>query len=333
MKIPIKIQFRNGLAFESAVGEILSELTGEYEFVDSDKPDFIVFGPYGNDIPPKGNYVRIGYYCEAITPNLENCEWAFGIPTEDEIGNKRYKRIQWHGLDPKLLVKNIDVDKVYGQKTKFCNFLYSNPIAYRDEFFRQLSAYKHVDAPGTCMNNMPAMDSQYTGTKWEIKRQFLMPYKFTVAFESYVYPGYQTEKLYDAMQTNSIPIYCGDPLIADIFNPKSMINAFDYITINNGRLKSFLENFGQYDFRDYRPATYNSLYYKVRRKLKTKAKAQKMRILLNRLDYSRLIERIKELDNSPELYKAMLSEPWFKDNKASENLSSKSRWVEIFQSA
>ena len=332
MKRPVKIQFRNGLTFESAVNEILNELTDEHEFIDSDKPDFIVFGPYGHDVPPKGDYVRIGYFCEAITPDLEICEWAFGIPQEETINNHRYKRIQWHGLDPHCLVKNIDVEKVYQQKTKFCNYFYSNPIAYRDEFFTQLSQYKHVDAPGTCMNNMPAIEKQFKGAKYDIKRQFLLSYKFTVAFESYVYPGYQTEKLYDAMRCNSIPIYCGDPLIAKVFNPASIINAFDYIRINGGTMTRFLERFGQYNFRDYLPATYSSLYYKVRRKLKTMAKAQKMRTLLNKLDFAPLIDRIKEVDNNPEIYKAILAEPWFKDNRIPEELSSKQRWVEIFDS-
>src|SRR5665213_1590628 len=152
------------------------------------------------------------------------------------------------------------------------------------------------------MNNMPGIDSLYTGTKWEIKRKFLTPYKFTIAFESYVHPGYQTEKLYDAMQSNSVPIYCGDPLIGDIFNKDSFINAFDYIKINNGTLKNALEKFGQYNFKDYRPGTYNNFYYKVKRKLKALAKSQKMHILLNKLDYSPLINKVRELDNDPELY-------------------------------
>jgi len=41
------------------------------------------------------------------------------------------------------------------------------------------------------MNNMPSVDSIYKGDKWEVKHQFLSPYKFTIAFENYVYPGYQ----------------------------------------------------------------------------------------------------------------------------------------------
>src|SRR6185312_9671314 len=127
------------------------------------------------------------------------------------------------------LVKPADYDAGQTLKGKkhFCNFLYSHQVPYREEFFRQLSKYKKIDAPGKSMNNMESIDSIYSGDIWERKRQFLSEYKFTIAFENYVYPGYQTEKLYDAMQANSIPIYCGDPNIKEIFNTASFINMHD----------------------------------------------------------------------------------------------------------
>jgi len=326
----IKIKFQNGFGFESGKNEILGDLTDEYDFIDSENPDFIVFGPYGDDVPLPGNYTRIGYYCECITPDLSNCEWAFGVPREEEINDYRYKRIQWHGLSPEVLIKNIDAEEVLSKKNKFCNFLYSNLIPHREAFFKQLSKYKKIDAPGRSMNNMPAIDNLYTGSKWDIKRQFLTPYKFTIAFESYTYPGYQTEKLYDAMQMNSIPIYCGDPKITDVFNGRSFINASDYLSTTNKPIKGFLEKNCQYNFKDYLPATYTSIYYKVRRKLKTIGKAKKMFLETKNLDFSPLIDRIIELDKSPQRYLEMLKEPWFNDNTIPEHLSSANRWREIF---
>lgn len=328
----IKIKFQNGIEFHSSKKEILGGLLDEYDFIDSENPDFIVFGPYGNNVPEKGNYTRIGYYCECITPDLSNCEWAFGVPREEEINDYRYKRIQWHGLNPESLIKEMDAEEILSKKNKFCNFLYSNIIPHREAFFKQLSKYKKIDAPGRSMNNMLSIDSQYTGSKWDIKRQFLTPYKFTIAFESYTYPGYQTEKLYDAMQMNSIPIYCGDPNIADIFNKESFINAKDYLPVSNKPIKDFLEQNCQYNFKDYLPVTYSSIYYRVRRKLKTIGKAQKMRIELKNLDFTPLIDRIIELDKNPEEYLKMLKEPWFKNNTIPEHLSSNNRWREIFGS-
>ncbi|HEY4197930.1 MAG TPA: hypothetical protein VGM63_20455, partial [Mucilaginibacter sp.] len=85
-KKPIKIKFQNGLSFQVSAKEILSYVADRYEFIDSDEPDFIIFGPYGNDLPPKSNkYVRIGYFCENVVPDFSICEWAFGMPLEEEI--------------------------------------------------------------------------------------------------------------------------------------------------------------------------------------------------------------------------------------------------------
>jgi len=250
----IRLRFQNGLTFESFKKEVfdIEGLSPLYEFEESDHPDLVVFGPYGNDIPAKGDYVRVGYFCENIKPDMTICDWAFGVPREADVKHPNYKRIQWHGLDPRLLIKQpiADPEKLLASKRKFCNFLYSHKVPYREAFFTQLSKYKKVDAPGKSMNNMPGIDSLYKGDMWEIKRQFLAPYKFTIAFENDIFPGYQTEKLYDAMLAGSIPIYCGDPFVGDIFNTKSFINAAEYLPVKNPRLVRGLERSGQMDFED-----------------------------------------------------------------------------------
>ncbi|MDO3643057.1 glycosyltransferase family 10 [Mucilaginibacter sp. L3T2-6] len=330
----IKIKFQNGLLFESAVPEILAELLDDFEFVNSDNPDFIVFGPYGNDIPAKGKYTRVGYYCENIVPDMTICDWAFGVPREEHIGHRRYKRIQWHGLDARVLIKPKDYDPkaIMSSKIRFCNFLYSNRVPYREAFFQQLSGYKKVDAPGKSMNNMPGIDSQYQGNKWEIKKQFLSPYKFTIAFENDIFPGYQTEKLYDAMQANSIPIYCGDPFIGEIFNTKSFINAWEYLPEQYAGMITWLTKKGQMDFEDMRPAFLKNPRQRVKRKLKAYLRGAKTWLQFNELDFSKLTEHIIEVDSDPQLYLQYLREPWFKNNQQPVNGSTAERWRQIFNS-
>jgi len=334
-RIPVKIKFRNGLSFESGVKEILSYVEHQFEFIESDDPDFIIFGPYGNDIPEKSNnYTRIGYFCENSKPDLSICEWAFGVPREEEVNNPRYRRIQWHGLDPERLIKPADykAEQVAAGKTKFCNFLYSHAVPYREEFFRQLSKYKKIDAPGRSMNNMPAIDSLYKGDIWERKKQFLSEYKFTIAFENYVYPGYQTEKLYDAMQANSLPVYCGDPFIGDIFNTKSFINAFDFINTSNSGVVSWLEKKCQPDFDDMRPAFYKNPFHRIKRKFKSIGRQLKMRYQFQKLNFNPLIDRIIELDQDNEKYLEVLRQSWFVNNQPPLNTSLTNRWTEIFNS-
>lgn len=313
---------------------IFNDLHDWYNFIESETPDYILFGPYGNDIPAKGKYTRIGYFCENIKPDLSLCEWAFGVPSETEINHPKYKRIQWHGLDPQVLIKpevsEADISKISSKKTRFCNFIYSHKVSYREAFFKQLSKYKQVDAPGKSMTNMPSFDDSYTGSLWERKRAFMSEYKFTIAFENYSYPGYQTEKLYDAMQVNSIPIYCGDPLINETFNTKSFINAHEYINSEHKPLVNWLERNMQIDFVDMRPAFYKSPYHRIKRKIKETGRNLKMNLQFSNLNFSRLIERIIELDQDDDLYLSYLQQPWFHNNSIPERLSSKERWKEIF---
>jgi hypothetical protein len=335
-KRTIKIHFQNGLSLESFKKEVfdiegLSEL---FDFEESDYPDFLVFGPYGNDIPTKGNYIRIGYYCESIQPDMSICEWAFGVPREEEVNHPSYKRIQWHGTDPHTLIKpdNYNIEEILGHKKHFCNFLYSHTVPYREAFFKELSKYKQVDAPGRSMNNMKSIDSQYKGNIWERKRQFLDSYKFTIAFENYVYPGYQTEKLYDAMLANSIPIYCGDPFIGEIFNAESFVNANELVKTSNPTIIKWLGKISQPDFEDIRPSFYNNPTQRIKRKLKSIGRQIKMNLQFNKLDFRPVIEKIIELDQDDDKYLNMLKQPWFNNNQLPINASLKNRWIEIFSS-
>lgn len=332
----IKLRLQNGLTFESFKKEVfdIEDLDTLYSFKESTNPDFIIFGPYGNDIPPKGNYTRIGYFCENIKPDFSICEWAFGVPREEDVKQPNYKRIQWHGVDPKLLIKPSDYqpEKILASKTKFCNFLYSHKVPYREAFFTALSKYKKVDAPGASMNNMPGIDALYNGDKWEVKRQFLSPYKFTIAFENDTFPGYQTEKLYDAMIAGCIPIYCGDPFVGETFNTKSFINAAEYLPKKSQWLSGLLETSGQMDFEDIRPAFLKSPKNRLQRKIKSYMRGFKTDLQFAKMDFGPLVERIIAVDTQPELYLQCLAEPWFKNNTVPENSSLRKRWIEIFDS-
>jgi hypothetical protein len=329
----VKIKFQNGINCTIALRDILNELTGDFIFEESDQPDFILFGPYGNDIPAPGAYTRIGYFCENIKPDMSICEWAFGVPPEQEVNNPRYKRIQWHGIDPLALIKPADYDavKILKQKKYFCNFLYSHKVPYREEFFRQLSKYKKVNAPGKSMNNMQSIDKNYSGDFWHRKKQFLSEYKFTIAFENYVYPGYQTEKLYDAMQANSMPVYCGDQSINAIFNTKSFINAADYFKTDSTATK-WLEKHSQMDFMDIRPQFYHNPIHRLKRKLRAAGRSLKMNLQFGNLNFGPLIERIIELDQDDNKYLEVLQQPWFIKNQPPINASNSRRWAEIFNS-
>ncbi len=180
---------------------------------------------------------------------------------------------------------------------------------------------------------MKSIDDLYNGNQWERKKQFLSEYKFTIAFENYVYPGYQTEKLYDSMQVDSVPIYCGDPLIGDIFNVKSFINTADYINTSDTPVVAWLQKHSEPDFEDMRPAFYKKPTHRIKRKLKTIGRETKMRYQFQNLNFTPLIDRIIELDSDMSKYIGVLQQPWFVDNRPPTNASLKDRWIEIFNNA
>ncbi len=63
------------------------------------------------------------------------------------------------------------------------------------------------------------------------KLDFLHRYKFTLAIENTIWPGYMTEKLVDPMFVNSIPIYVGDPEAKNSFDPSSYIDSTCFSSI------------------------------------------------------------------------------------------------------
>src|SRR5262249_24450240 len=83
---------------------------------------------------------------------------------------------------------------------------------------------KPIDSAGKVFNNVGGR----IGRTVAEKLNFIRPYKFTIAFENESHPGYTTEKIYEPMLVNSLPIYWGDPLVHRDFNPASFLSFYDY---------------------------------------------------------------------------------------------------------
>ena len=115
-------------------------------------------------------------------------------------------------------------------KTKFCLYLHGHTVPIRTYFCRQLARYKHVDCPGTSLNNCrvpgfgPLRSALGDADPWPLRSQ----YKFTTAFESESADGYLSEKIRLPLMAGSIPIYWGNPRVAEFINPACFINCHDY---------------------------------------------------------------------------------------------------------
>ena len=172
---------------------------------------------------------------EACSIDYNLIDYAIGFD-EQKIGDRHFRPFitccwlfpDWESKlsapkDPEV------IKKLATQKSRFCNFIYSNSKAHpnRDSFFRLLSEYKKVESSGKHLNNQK---DELPDCKWSDKEfiNFKSRYKFSIAFENATHNGYNTEKIATSMLANTIPIYWGDPDIYKYYNTKSFINCHDY---------------------------------------------------------------------------------------------------------
>ena len=195
---------------------------------------------------PEGNFVKILYSAENAMPNMDECDWALSTHFEEIVNHPNHIRLPMfivfdYSSQGKINLpykRKINFNKIKKEKTRFCNFIYSQEINERNDFFKELSKYKHIDAPGRCMNNMPPISNENPRASrisedWvDTKMDFLKPYKFTIAFENEVSDGWTTEKLVHPFLVNSIPIYIGNKKVRRDFNTKSFINYDDFDNMN-----------------------------------------------------------------------------------------------------
>ena len=196
-------------------------LIQEFDVEISNNPDYLFYSLFGNN-HLQYNCTKIFYTGENIPANFNECHYAF---TFDYLDNERNYRLPHYLLYPgyyDLVNKKVDNNLV---SRKFCNFLVNNPNCIeRNNFFQKLSKYKKVDSGGALFNNL--------GYEVRGKRNFQKDYKFSIAYENNAYrpgyPWYITEKPFEAMCVNSIPIYRGGYKINEDFNTKSFINYHDF---------------------------------------------------------------------------------------------------------
>jgi hypothetical protein len=190
-----------------------------------------------------GNYVRVFMTGENVEPLMEHCEFAISFSVL--IDHPNHLRLPlWvyenrgSGYRPDRLVKDPDTDwqLVAQEKTQFCNFVYLHPVPFRERIFAAVSAYKHVDAAGQCLNNMNGWMVPSAPTRLAGKVAFFRRYKFTLSIENSIWPGYETEKLVDPLYAGSIPIYAGNPMA------RAHLDADAYIDLANfSSLKEMVE--------------------------------------------------------------------------------------------
>jgi hypothetical protein len=317
-------RFWAGARPEELVDTILPDLKPYFQFEVSASPHVLLYGPYPGEMP-KGRFVKVFIGCENVRPIMSECDWAFGVEHEESFAHPRYMRFARWGDDSHLIQGEKNWADILRSKTRFCAFIHANPVYYREAFFRALSRYKKIDAPGASMNNMPSIDPMPGRLDWNAKIEFLRNYKFVIAFENASRPGYNTEKLTHAIEADCLPIYWGDPEIGRSFNVRRFINAHD----NLPKARSFIPRL------PYSPHSINSTGQptfagRVARRINSLANEVEQRTWAL-AGFRALIERVIRIDRDDELYLSHLREPFLIGNKLPDRSRWISRWRKIFE--
>lgn len=192
-----------------------------------DQPDFLFFGPYGQEHRLHSG-VRIFLSIEPGLPDFKVCDYSVTCRTLEDPRHLHLPAYVTFSQAGDLIKKNDNPERILAGKTRFCSFIVSNyhprRNRHRVDFFHKLSRYKRVDSGGRILNNIggPLPEGQAA------KIAFLRSCKFNIAFENRSLPGYTTEKISGAMEARALPIYWGDPLIGEHFNPRSFLNYADF---------------------------------------------------------------------------------------------------------
>ena len=231
-------------------------LGNKFSFIfDSNKPDYLIFNVFGSrHLDSKyNNSVKIAYFTENRIPDLNKVDYALGFYHINYLD--RYCKLQCFYSKSKSIINIIRKKYILkNKKKKFCAAVISNKNAFfRNNFLRELNKYKKVDMGGKYNNNI--------GQKVKNKIEFLSYYKFSIAMENSEGDGYTSEKIFQSFISGSIPIYFGNYMIDEYFNPKSFI------------------------------------------------------LIKSKKDIYNKIELIKKIDNDDKLYKSILNQNIFTNNK------------------
>lgn len=226
---PIRIWFTDFWpGFDAKDNFILNAIPLDVPIVfDQKKPDIVFYSCFGID-HRRFECIRIFYTGENLRPNFNYCDYAIGF---DYLNfQDRYVRFPIYMINATLVDevlserKPMSIDEVKARE--FCNFVYSNTKANpeRSKFFRQLNEKRHVSSLGRHLNNDNRLnqmaDSRSLITKIKVMRKF----NFSIAFENSCTVGYTAEKIFDAFNARTIPIYWGNPYVDLEFNPEAFIN-------------------------------------------------------------------------------------------------------------
>jgi hypothetical protein len=218
------------------LNDLLSE---KYKVVvdqSSDNYDLVIDGVFGQDEIQKKDAIKIFFTGEAVERDLNQYDLSIGFAYVDSA---KYARIPLDYMSKNGVLNNTSYSRgeCNPNKPYFTCFLFSNRlhknqlngseydgVILRDRLFHRLSLYKRVESGGGHLNNRGEV------VKPKETQEFFSKCKFIIAYENQSFPGYITEKVYQAYRGGAVPIYYSDLKAVKDINKEAIIYVPDFST-------------------------------------------------------------------------------------------------------
>ncbi|KOC68244.1 Alpha-(1,3)-fucosyltransferase C [Habropoda laboriosa] len=204
---------------------------------------------------PLTSHIYEDFFNLTMTYRLDSdVVWTYGVVKDAHTGEvvAPSKNVDWSAYNRSgersgILEKDAALSKTIRGKTKPIVWFVSNCVAKsgRESYVNRLSRYIPVDIYGKC-GNMSCPQTK------DCFREVVEPrYFFYLSFENSLCVDYATEKLYNALRYNVVPIVFGGANYNRFAPPGSYIHVLDYETPKHlaEYLKRLMKNPGAYIYR------------------------------------------------------------------------------------
>ena len=233
MKIAF-VDFWLNFSKDNLFSNLLKNMYEDVSLVKPNKADILFFSCFGTENKKRKykNTKKIFYLGE--NHNLFDYEFDYSLSfNQESLGGKNLRFPNWYlyfdwfeenkkitedqWLIPLNFLKN---ENPYYSTVKegFCSIVYSKPFKERVHYTSLINDYNEVDIYGS----LPGFKNIDLGQKAKLNK--ISKYKFSLAMENSILPGYHTEKLLQAKLGGTVPIYFGSDTVNLDFNKKSFIH-------------------------------------------------------------------------------------------------------------
>jgi alpha(1,3/1,4) fucosyltransferase len=179
--------------------------------------------------------IRVFFGREAISPDMNLFDYALTFDSTIR-GERVFRPHTLLTFENDLAAGDLNFGhqltyKDFMSRKHLCDFIYRNSLGHpmRQRLFFELSReFNDVRSYGAYLKNSKAADLPLEDTTnladWRSEKIAIQKHhKFSLAIENASFWGYTSEKILTALMAGSIPIYWGNPIVEEEFNPKRFI--------------------------------------------------------------------------------------------------------------